>query len=197
MKKRVVVTQRVDLWPDRGESRDALDQRLITFVVKCGALAFPAPNFLSSADALEEWLEAVQPDAILLSGGNDIGQSVERDQTEQQLLSYAQSRCLPVLGICRGMQMMGVFAGEKLKTLDGHVRTTHNLSGEIEGTANSFHYQALMGCPAGYEVLAVSEDGAIEAIRHTDLPWEGWMWHPEREQDFPLRDINRLKELLK
>jgi GMP synthase-like glutamine amidotransferase len=50
-------------------------------------------------------------------------------------------------------------------------------------------------CPAGYQVLARSEDGEIEAIRHDEFPWEGWMWHPEREERFDARDVNRLKKL--
>jgi putative glutamine amidotransferase len=44
-------------------------------------------------------------------------------------------------------------------------------------------------------VIARSEDGSIEAIRHTSLLWEGWMWHPEREETFASHDIRRLKML--
>lgn len=195
--RRVAVSQRVDAWPDRGEDRDALDQRLAAFVAACGGLVFPVPNALASSGWLDEWLGALQPEAVVLSGGNDIGQAGDRDRTERRLLAYAEDRRLPVLGICRGMQMMGVSAGGSLKPVAGHVRATHRLSGDIAGSANSYHGYALSGCPAGFEVTAVSEDGEIEAIRHVEMPWEGWMWHPERERDFDPRDINRLKALLK
>jgi putative glutamine amidotransferase len=63
------------------------------------------------------------------------------------------------------------------------------------GEANSYHTQGLLSCPDGFTVLASSEDGEIEAIRHQTLLWEGWMWHPERSQDFAARDIERLRAL--
>ena len=47
-----------------------------------------------------------------------------------------------------------------------------------------------------YEILAESEDGIIEAISHKKLPWEGWMWHPEREEQFVTNDKNRFITLV-
>ena len=46
-----------------------------------------------------------------------------------------------------------------------------------------------------FKVIAHSLDGEIEAIKHKSLPWEGWMWHPEREEKFLKEDINRIKNL--
>jgi putative glutamine amidotransferase len=149
-----------------------------------------------SDGGLAAWLEAVQPGAVVLSGGNDIGQHPQRDHTEQRLLSYASTHGLPVLGICRGMQMMGVWVGGKIRPVVGHIRTRHQFDGEISGDGNSYHNHVLSECPVGYKVLARSEDGEIEAIRHATLPWEGWMWHPEREVPFSTRDIERLRALL-
>lgn len=191
--KVVAVSQRVDQFPDRNETRDALDQRLALFVAICGYVSVPVPNALGGA--IRDWLTIVQPDAVILSGGNDIGQCAERDETEDALLVYAQESHLPVLGICRGMQMMAHWAGTGLHPVQGHVKTCHRLSGEITGVVNSYHGFALANCPTGFEVLARSEDGEIEAIRHQSLPWEGWMWHPEREELFVVRDIERLKGL--
>jgi putative glutamine amidotransferase len=94
------------------------------------------------------------------------------------------------------MQMMGTLAGSKLIKVSGHVRTRHCLQGGvISGEANSFHDMSLESCPSGYEILAKSEDGGIEAMRHETFPWEGWMWHPEREERFDPRDIQRLRNL--
>jgi putative glutamine amidotransferase len=50
--------------------------------------------------------------------------------------------------------------------------------------------------PPNFVALAYSEDGEIEAMSHKDRPWEGWMWHPEREKILSLNDINRLIGLL-
>ena len=201
--KVVAISQRVDVFADRGESRDALDQQLITFLLAAGFLPVPVPNRLCRQspdgglmhDALHDWLEAVSPRAIVLSGGNDIGQCSARDLTEGRLLEHARSHSLPVLGICRGMQMIAHWSGAELKPVTGHVRTRHTLAGKMVAQVNSYHRLALAGCPQGFESLACSEDGEIEAIRHLVLPWEGWMWHPEREPVFASQDVERLIRL--
>lgn len=191
--KIVAVSQRVDQFPKRNETRDALDQRLVAFVSICGHMPVPVPNALGGA--IRDWLAVVRPAAVVLSGGNDIGQCAERDDTELALLTYAQERHLPVLGICRGMQMLAHWSGTDLHPVQGHVRTRHRLTGEIVGEVNSYHCFSLATCPADFEVLARSEDDEIEAIRHQSLPWEGWMWHPEREENFAARDVQRIKAL--
>lgn len=192
---KVAVSQRVDAWPDRGERRDALDQRLCQWLAAAGGLAIPVPNSLAACGVLNPWLHDLHPDAILLSGGNDIGNELDRDSTERILLEYAQERDLPMLGICRGMQMMGVWAGASLVKVEGHVRIRHELP-SWPGTVNSFHNLALAGPPAGFAVTARAADGAIEAIRHERFRWEGWMWHPEREEVFDSTHIARFCSLL-
>ena len=190
----VVVSQRVDDFPARGECRDSLDQRISLFLAEAGLAAVPVPNAFC-AQALVGWLDRLAPAGIILSGGNDIGERIARDQTERGLLDYARQHNLPLLGICRGMQMMAVWSGTALKPVQGHVRTRHVLRGEVSGDVNSFHGFALEACPDDFAVLASSEDGEIEAIKHQALPWEGWMWHPERESPFSLSDIQRLQAL--
>jgi putative glutamine amidotransferase len=210
MSKKVVgITQRVDKVESYDEYRDALDQRLIDWVAQSGFVPVPIPNSLIDIDSsdkhqpnIDDWLSAVKIDAILLSGGNDIGNIKQRDLTEEYLLSWAEKNRKPVLGICRGMQMMGVYASGKLIKVEGHVKTRHKLQ-VIGGNkksfpdfVNSYHNKALYKCPSVFEVLAESEDGCIEVIKHKELPWEGWMWHPERENPFSNIDQIRFKRLM-
>ena len=200
----VAVSQRVDHFQEREEWRDALDQRLVEFLLCAGFLAVPIPNSFGGKTIKEnmvsticQWLDSIKPKAIILSGGNDVGNNPSRDTTEEQLITYAYKRKLPLLGICHGMQVVGKWAGTKLYRIKGHVATRHQLLGKINTEVNSYHDYCLAECPEGFEVLAYSENGVIEAIRHTSLDWEGWMWHPEREEPFSKVDIERIKELVK
>ena len=197
--KKVLVSQRVDEYPDRNERRDALDQKLALWLMENKIVPIPVPNLIiygrGRSEWLSEWIESVQPDGVVLSGGNDIESCPERDATEAFLLDVAREKKWPVLGICRGMQMMAVADGSELIEVEGHVRTVHHLKGEITGEANSYHNQAIKKCPNGYRIAATAEDGHIEAIIHKELPWEGWMWHPEREEVFMERDKERVRKL--
>lgn len=198
MRPVVAVTQRVDVFPDRQETRDALDQRLIEWILASGGMSVPVPNLLGTGHALDDWLVRIAPDAVILSGGNDLGQADCRDQLEAGLLSWAEDNRIPVLGLCRGMQMMGVHAGGQLVRVEGHVRTRHtlSLSPDWPGEVNSYHNWTFLDVPPGYRILAQAVDGAIEAMRHQVLPWEAWMWHPEREAPFSLADIERWHRLM-
>lgn len=191
--KLVAVSQRIDSLTDREEVRDGLDQRLVAFLKTSGFLSVPVPNILNRV-GLNAFLARLSPDSIVLSGGNDIGEFSTRDLTEEVLLDYAELYQLPVLGICRGMQVMACRAGAKLHPVGGHVAIRHDVTGEIHRKVNSYHNFSVSNCPAGFHVLARSMDKNIEAIRHNHRSWEGWMWHPEREVDFS-EDIQRLRLL--
>ena len=110
--KVVVVSQRIDVIKDHDEVRDSLDQRLVRLLLDAGYLPVPVPNSVydknsDSFNELNTWLRSLKPHAIVLSGGNDIGEFKERDLTEHRMLDYALDLRLPVLGVCRGMQMIG------------------------------------------------------------------------------------------
>jgi len=195
-----VVSQRVDRVQSRGELRDALDQDLVRWLIEVGLLVMPVPNLLYSKGKLDEYLDSINPQAIVLSGGNDIGVYEDRDKTEFALLKYAESKDLPVLGICRGMQVLSVYGGQKLIKVVGHTGTKHILNREkseleVPSEVNSYHDWAVENCPSDYEVLALTDDGVLEAIRHLSRSWEGWMWHPEREQIFSPVCIKRARKL--
>ena len=77
-------------------------------------------------DFLTHFLDKLSPDGIVISGGDDIGVYVDRDLTEFGLLNYAKKRCLPVLGICRGMQVLGVYEGVNGACCESRWGETHD-----------------------------------------------------------------------
>ena len=74
--KSVAVSQRIDWIESRSEHRDSLDQKLSDLLVEVGFLSFPVPNGmkLSKTRHINSWLEKLSPDAVVLSGGNDIAE---------------------------------------------------------------------------------------------------------------------------
>jgi len=200
--KIAAISQRVDKYVHRNEQRDALDQRLNRLAYTAGLLPVPLPNRICISEkksdrkiSLINWVKQIGVKAIVLSGGNDLSEFPERDETENMLLDYAEEFRLPVLGICRGMQVLAVKKGGQLKKVKNHVNVCHSLVGELSGEVNSFHKSALVKLPGNFKILAKSSDGCIEAIRHNKLPWEGWMWHPERFPKFRKCDIDRMKQI--
>ena len=207
----VGVSQRVDIHEQIGERRDSIDQKLFLWLISAGYLPIQISNVLSpnsehakyfsnSGNKLYDWLELMKPRGIILSGGNDIGQCPERDETESQILEWSRENSIPTLGICRGLQMMTTWSGTNLIKADGHVRARHILKVVSDDKnfpleVNSYHNWVPEYCPNGFEITAYAEDGSIEALKHTILPWEAWMWHPEREMPFSERDTNRLRRL--
>lgn len=160
---------------------------------------------------------------LLLSGGEDIAPSrygedpipqleevsPARDAMEYRALDAALERELPVLGICRGMQLLNVYFGGTLyqdletqreevldHTQEGpweqHQHTVtcsvgtrlHDILGDcVPLEINSFHHQAVKDLAPGVRCTAEAEDGLIEGIEAEDHNWVvGVQWHPERNE---------------
>jgi len=186
--KTVAVTQRVAVDPPHGTRRDCLDQVWVKFLLHCGLLPIPVPN---SVDAALTICEKVG--GIVLTGGNDLaaygGDAPERDETETALLDLAERRDLPILGVCRGMQMIQHRFGSRLQRVQGHVAPRQRIS--IEGKSvevNSFHNFGAMEVFPPLMTWAVADDGVIKAVRHTGRRMIGVMWHPERLEPFTADD---------
>jgi putative glutamine amidotransferase len=161
-------------------------------------------------------------DALLLIGGADIDPASygapreaeteatypERDAFEIALLHGALEIGLPVLAICRGMQLLNVAFGGTLrqhivaqdgsnphrKALGSFVGTEHEVSlepgslaeraaGESSHVARCHHHQAVEELGRGLRVTGRAADGVPEAIETTDGSWAlGVQWHPEADE---------------
>ncbi len=189
--KAVAVTQRVSIIPEYGERRDCLDQAWTKFLAACGLFPVLLPNVTDTALALCEWADIA---GLLLTGGNDLaeygGDAPERDAVEHGLLSWAARRGLPVLGVCRGMQVIQQHFAIGLRRVEGHVAKSQviHVDGELR-EVNSYHHFAAFNSRPPLEVWAVADDGVVEAVRHSAQPITGIMWHPERSAPFSPADV--------
>jgi N5-(cytidine 5'-diphosphoramidyl)-L-glutamine hydrolase len=185
----IAVTLRVEAVPAYRERRDCLDQAWPRFLAACGLLPVLLPNVAETALALCEYA-----DGLLLTGGNDLatlgGDAPERDAVERTLLDQAERRGLPVLGVCRGMQVIQERFAIPLERVEGHVAQQQRI--RIEGEpaeVNSYHHFAAVESPPPLDVWAQAEDGVVKAVRHSSLPLVGIMWHPERCSPFRPADV--------
>jgi N5-(cytidine 5'-diphosphoramidyl)-L-glutamine hydrolase len=189
--KAVAITQRVSVVPAYGERRDCLDQAWTKFLAACGLLPVLLPNVTETALAL---CEAAGVAGLVLTGGNDLaafgGDAPERDVMENTLLDMAQRHRLPVLGVCRGMQVIQQRFAIPLSRVEGHVaqRQVIRIHGERK-EVNSYHRFAAFDSRPPLEVWAVAADGVVKAIRHSAEPITGIMWHPERSSPFSPADV--------
>ena len=193
----VALSMRHDLIDGRDETRAAIDERLIEFFLHSGFECVLLHNSFKDRQSLYNFLNKNLIDGIVLSGGNDIGDIPRRDNTERWLISYAVDNNMPLLGICRGMQMIGTYFGSKLKKVDGHVNIRHNIESCSHGeqAVNSYHQYSLEDCPDQFFVTGRSSDGEIESIRGERAAIQGIMWHPERENFFLEADVKLVRDL--
>jgi putative glutamine amidotransferase len=195
--KAVAITQRVSVDPAYGERRDCLDQAWTKFLVACGLVPVLLPNVTEAALAL---CERVGIGGLVLTGGNDLavlgGDAPERDAVENALLDLAERRRLPVLGVCRGMQVIQQRFAIPLRRVEGHVAQCQVI--RIDGErreVNSYHHFGACDSRPPLDVWAVADDGVVKAIRHSAEPVTGIMWHPERRAPFSPADVALFRQV--
>jgi putative glutamine amidotransferase len=172
-----------------------------------------------SDEGIDETLDSL--DGIVFSGGSDLdpghygaephaetfGIHAERDRAELELMKAALERDMPVLGICRGIQVLNVARGgnliQHLPEIVGHEGHKHNppgafidhdvaiepettlaqILGERHGV-KSHHHQGLDAVGEGLRVSAHAEDGSVEGVEDPERRFAlGVLWHPEAGED--------------
>lgn len=150
-------------------------------------------------------------DGLILAGGGDVdpalyGQpnlgsadvDLRRDLAELALLDEFLSRGKPVLGICRGHQLINIWAGgdliqdlgDRAAAHGGETDRVHpvraaegSLMEQLYGDSiwvNSSHHQGVGRLGRGLRLTALSEDGVVETMEHRTLPLISVQFHPER-----------------
>jgi gamma-glutamyl-gamma-aminobutyrate hydrolase PuuD len=196
----------------RGDGRraDVLDRRYVDAVLACGGVPLVLP--VVGAEMADRLLDGL--DGLLLSGGPDLDaggagpavprpQPTERDALELALARTAVQRHLPILGVCRGHQVLNVALGGTLSAAVpvGHeidLRTVeeppsghriHIAAGSLlaavvgrgDVIVDGMHDRAVRDTGAGLQVVATSADGNVAAVEGLgDVRALGVQWHPER-----------------
>ena len=212
---RIAVTGVTREW--EGQTRVGVNANYVRSVLAAGGLPIIIVPDLSREQAIELFGEC---DGLLLTGGEDVDPAhygaaphpklgtvdPRRDVNELALVAEARARDLPILGICRGIQLCNVaFGGTLIQDIPSQrpsdinhdspaareVRshpvavTEHSRLAQILGVtsldANSFHHQAVDHVGAGLVATAVAPDGMIEGVESADA--HEWIvavqWHPE------------------
>jgi gamma-glutamyl-gamma-aminobutyrate hydrolase PuuD len=184
----VALSMRITEAPNYHEPRDALGHEWVRRFDGWDMVPMLIPNALADPTA---YLERIQPDLLVLTGGDDIGATPERDKTETTLLAHALKTGLPVLGVCRGLQVINTHFGGDLGRVEGHVGSRHDVAvsapfADLYGETvevNSYHGLSVTrdGLADGLMIIATDADGNIEAFCHASKPVAAIMWHPERD----------------
>lgn len=182
------------------------------------------PILLPPGEPEESTLLLERVDGLVFSGGGDIDPSiyngephptiynidVKRDRFELALSQLALSTDVPVLGICRGLEVLVVATGGNLvphlpdefgefvvHRMEQSIPSEHTVQiapgsrlaqviGTTETTIVSWHHQATRTVPLGWRIAAQAEDGVIEALEHKHHPWAiALQWHPELSLNDP------------
>jgi putative glutamine amidotransferase len=208
----IAVSMRVVANSTYPEQRDAISHDWVSFLEQVSVTPVFVPNTLRDPSA---YMDRVGARGLILTGGDDLGKlpgephtvspPSERDLTERALLSHAISQDLPVLGVCRGLQVINVFFGgaldRDLSSLGRHVNTTHpvdivsapseSINQVGEAVTNSYHNQGVLssGLAPELKAFALASGNLVEGLYHPERDIVAIQWHPERPN--PAADLDR------
>jgi N5-(cytidine 5'-diphosphoramidyl)-L-glutamine hydrolase len=205
--KIIGVTQRLVREGKHDEIRNSLDIRWQKLSLSLGLLPLPIP--INTDISLYTDLNL---NGIILTGGNDLSSqstnslSKLRDKHEIMCIDFAINNSIPLLGVCRGMQLIAEYFGSTFKTVDNHVAKRHQIVSVNEHeykkcfdqTENVNSYHKFTINVLGDELVPVAicpDDNTIEAIQHKKHKIFAQMWHPERENPFDLNNCQIISSL--
>lgn len=203
--RRLGITMRVVNAESYPEPRDALAQEWARFLAAAfpDALWMPVPNVGTD---VRTFVQGWGIDGLILSGGNDVGDSPLRDTTERCLLHLALQTRIPVFGICRGLQLIQRHFGGVVEECprDAHVAKRHSVDCQpnyfevSSKMVNSFHAQGVRATALNVECEATawSSDGWVEGLRHRSAPIHAVQWHPERQLPADPSDVRHMRRAL-
>jgi putative glutamine amidotransferase len=186
---RVAITMRRSDATAYVEARDAISHDWLSTFERHGLIPILVPSALTDP---VELVEASGVRALLLSNGEDVGANVARDQCERKLYEHAVRAGMPVLGVCRGLQMINVIAGGQVRGVSGeHVAKAHTvtlqsrlatIAGATTVSVNSFHGCGVVRSELAPSLtpLAQAADDLIEAFEHVEHKVIAVQWHLER-----------------
>ena len=136
-----------------------------------------------------------KPLGIIFSGGNDISflkkekVNFVRDNLEKKILETVLKKKIPILGVCRGFQLIASYFKCKIIKQKGHVGTIHELKINKQIVkqklknikVNSFHNFTVQSLPKSFELIVRHKDGSIEMATSKKLKILNLMFHPERK----------------
>ena len=208
-----LLLDRGDVYP--GYERAYVNNDYVQSVLKAGGIPFIMPIVLDD-ETVKLQVESV--DGILVTGGSDVNPLLygeepqqklgpiltERDEYDLKVINYANEMTKPILGICRGLQIMNVAFGgtlyQDLKETDwSYIKHSQEAKPEVaahtvnisKGTklikmlgdkivTNSFHHQAVKELAPEFVISAYAKDGVIEAIEREGEEFiVAVQWHPE------------------
>ena len=183
--KNILVSQSIVYDSKTKVFKDQLDNQVINYLIKLNYVPITISNGLKDPKA---FIRKTNISGIVLTGGANIGVYLKRDRLEKFLIDYSIKKKIPLLGICRGMQIINHFFNGNLKRISNHVRTRHLIKSKYSKKmyiVNSYHEYCINEKKMNHNIIPIyrhAKDNSIESFIHNKHKILGIMWHPEREK---------------